>query len=477
MKLFSLIKNIKCRVIGNINLEISGLYHRDSEVNPGGLFFCLQGTTTNGELYARNAIENGAVAIVTQNELKNANIVQIIVKNARLAMSLIASNFYGNPSKKLSVVGVTGTNGKTTTTHILSDVFSKCGFSTAVVGTNGISYAGKKIDTQMTTPDPIELHKHFCDMVKKHVQYVFMEVSAHALDLYKVDGIMFDYMIFTNLTEDHLDYFISMDAYFNAKKKAFVSNKSKQALINVDDSYGKVLFDCIKMNKTTYSICDKADVFAVPQSINEGFQEFVIDGVKFKSPLIGKFNISNTLPAIYLLKELGFGLDKISELIYNLNPVAGRFNTITINGRLFVVDYAHTPDGLENVLKLCKSMNNNLKKLICVFGCGGNRETQKRKVMGEISTKIADFTVITSDNPRFEDRHLIAKQIEEGVINNNYKVVLDRREAIKFAYSISEHQDIILVAGKGAENYIDEQGIKTPYSDMEEIKKLRELNE
>lgn len=477
MKLFSLLKNIKCRVVGNLNIEISGLYHKDSEVKPNGLFFCLQGTNTSGELFVKNAVNNGAVAIVTQTELKNANVVQIIVNNARNAMSLIASSFYGDPAKKLKIIGVTGTNGKTTTTYIMQNLFSELGYKTAVVGTNGISYAGKIIDTQMTTPDPIELHKYFADMLKKQVSYVFMEVSAHALDLHKVDGIMFEFMIFTNLSEDHLDYFKTMGSYFNAKKKAFMPNRARRAIINIDDSYGKVLDCSINSNKYTYSICNRADILAEISGIENGYQMFDVNGIKFTSPLIGEFNVSNTLPAILILKILGYSLTKISELVSGLKPVAGRFNTILVNSRLVVVDYAHTPDGLENVLKLCCKLKTDNGRLICVFGCGGNRETQKRKIMGEISSKLADFTIITSDNPRFESRLSIAEQIESGIVNENYKIILDRTDAIKYAYEFSQPKDIILIAGKGAENYIDENGIKTPYSDMEEVEKLRVLNE
>lgn len=472
MKLYSLLKNIKCRVVGSYLVEVGGLYHNDKDVKSDGVFFCIKGENFNGSEFIKNAISNGAVAIVSENEISGLRgITQIIVRNVRKTMSLMACNFYGNPAGKLKILGVTGTNGKTTTTHILAGLLDGLGKNCGIIGTNGISVNGIQVDTGMTTPDPIELQKIFAKMVRRNIEYVCMEVSAHACYLDKLDGFVFDAMIFTNLTEDHLDFFKTMENYFMAKEKIFQSGHTKLAIINVDDDYGKRLAESINIPQITYSIYNNSDKKASDLKIKNYKQEFSFDNKKLVSPLLGEFNVYNLISAISCLNGLGFNLKNLQDLIFNLKQPAGRFNTMVINKKLFIIDYAHTPDGLENILRLCKQIADG-KKIISVFGCGGNRETQKRAKMGEISSKYADFTVITSDNPRFEDRETIAKEIEKGVINSNYIITLDRGEAIKIAYKMAEVGDLILVAGKGAENYIDEKGVKTPYSDFDEIKKL-----
>lgn len=472
MKLYSLLKNIKCRVFGSCLVNVSGLYHNDKEVKTGGVFFCINGKNNNGEEYAKSAVKNGAVAIVAENEIVGLRgITQIIVKNVRKTMSLMACKFYGSPADKLKIIGVTGTNGKTTTTHILAELLEKMGKKCGVVGTNGVLVNGIKYDIGMTTPDPIELQKIFAKMVRRGIEYVCMEVSAHACYLDKLDGFVFEAMIFTNLTEDHLDFFETMEKYFKAKEEIFQPKHTKLAIINVDDAYGKRLAKSIIVPKITYSIYSNSDEKTTGLKITDYKQEFCFDNFNLTSPLLGEFNVYNLVSAISCLKALKFSLENLQEMVSLLKPIAGRFNTKVINKKLFIVDYAHTPDGLENVLKLCKQIANG-KKVISVFGCGGDRETQKRSKMGEISSKNADFTVITSDNPRFEDRERIAKDIERGMINSNYIINLNRREAIKFAYKIAGVGDLILVAGKGAENYIDEKGVKIPYSDIEEINKL-----
>lgn len=472
MKLFQLLKNIKCRVFGSMDIEISGLYHCDKDVKKDGLFFCLDGKETSGEKFAENAIRNGAVAIVAKRELKNTHgVTQILVSNVRKIMSLIASNFYDNPARKLKIIGVTGTNGKTTTTHMICDMINYLGKKCAVIGTNGVMFCGKKIDTGMTTPDPIELHKIFSKLVHENVEYVCMEASAHAIFLNKLDGFIFEIVIFTNLTEDHLDYFETMENYYNAKKKLFSLAHSKLALINIDDSYGDRLFKSINMPKFAYSINKQSDYHAQNLGIKNFMQVFSINGEKVKTNFLGQFNIYNLTSAFMCVEKLGLKVKDSQSIINSINQVAGRFNTFVINKKLFIVDFAHTPDGLENVLKLCKGIAKD-GKVISLFGCGGNRETQKRSKMGEISSKYADFTIISSDNPRFENREKIAKDIECGMLNSNYIIILDRKEAIKYSDKISKQGDVILIAGKGAENYIDELGVKTEYSDFEEIKKL-----
>lgn len=477
MRLYSLVKNLNCRVFGNRSVNITGLYHKDIEVKDGGLFFCLRGTKVDGVDFVKSAIKNGAVAVVVEQELPQMyGVTQVIVKNSREAMSVIACNYFGNPANKLKLIGVTGTNGKTTVTNLLSDVLGKLSKKVAVVGTNGVFIDGAKYETNLTTPDPIELQKYFSVMVKRKIEYVCIEVSAHAIDLFKIAGLKFEIGVFTNLTEDHLDYFKTMEKYYLAKQNFFSSRYIKHAIINIDDSYGKRLFEGIKVPKNTYSIVNESDCVGCDIKTNRGKQSFVVGNKNITINLLGEFNIYNTLAVFMACKILGFDEDLVIDALSKTQAVDGRFNLFEVYGRCFVVDYAHTPDGLKNILKACKLLAGS-GKLISVFGCGGNREVQKRAKMGEISTKIADFSIFTSDNPRFEKKAAILKDIERGATNKNYKVVEDRKMAIKESFKISSFGDVVVIAGKGAENYIDEMGVKIPYSDKEQILKLGGVNE
>ena len=476
MKLYTLLKNVNCRVLGNTVVEIKGLYHKDTEVKEGGLFFCLRGTRVDGTDFVFSAIKNGAVAIVLEQELPNlSGVTQIIVKNARETMSLLACKFNNFPASKLKLIGVTGTNGKTTTTNMIAHVLEGVGKKTAIVGTNGIFIKGKKYDTGLTTPDPIELQKYFSLMVKNKIEYVCMEVSAHAIDLHKIDGCKFAMAVFTNLTEDHLDYFKTMERYFETKSKLFSKKYTEFAVINLDDNYGKLLSQSINIDNFTYSTIETSSTcFADKINLTSVGQEFCFNNNKIQLKFAGKFNVSNALASICVLKKLGLSDCEIVNGLSSMNPVEGRFNSFLVNERLVIVDYAHTPDGLKNVLMACKDIAGN-KKVYSVFGCGGNRETQKRSIMGEISSKFADFTIITTDNPRFETRWSIANDIKQGIKNNNFLIELDRPQAIKLAIEKSDKGDVVLIAGKGAEPYIDENGTKIPYSDLQEVEKLRRL--
>lgn len=474
MKLYYLLKNINARVLGNTIVDIKGLYHKDTEVKEGGLFFSLRGTKVDGNSYVVSAIKNGAVAIVTEQEIQNlTGVTQIIVKNARETMSILACKFYGNPANKLCIVGVTGTNGKTTITNMIAHVLEYSGEKCATVGTNGVKIDGTTYDTGMTTPDPIELQKYFALMVRHKVRYVCMEVSAHAIDLHKIDGFSFRCVVFTNLTEDHLDYFKTMQRYFEAKARLFTKKYTNFAAINLDDEYGKQLVERINIPYVTYSIYREATYQASKIKLVGAGQKFKVnDGFDVSLKVAGNFNVSNALAAIAVLKELGVDEPTIIFALAGMNAVEGRFNTIMVNDVLVIIDYAHTPDGLKNILVSARQLAKS-GKLISVFGCGGNRDALKRSVMGEISEQIADFTIITSDNPRFEKREAIAKDIESGMKKETHVIELDRPSAIKKAISMASAGDVVVVAGKGAEPYIDENGVKIPYSDMAEVEKLR----
>lgn len=473
MKLYSLLKSINCRVFGTTVLDITGLYHSDTSVKENGLFFCLRGTRADGKDFVLSAIKNGAVAIVTEQEIAGINsVTQIIVKNARETMSLLACRFYGNPAEKLKIIGVTGTNGKTTITNMIYHTVTALGKKCALIGTNGIYFGNTHFDTGMTTPDPIDLQRYFSIMVKNKVEYVAMEVSAHAIALSKTDGFRFEQVIFTNLTPDHLDFFKDMESYFSAKAKLFSKKYTSLAIINRDDPYGERLLGSINLNAIGYAINEKAELTAENIVVSGRGQSFYVGENKVEIRMLGKFNVYNALAAIASLENLGFSRQDIIPALGSMEAVEGRFNFEKIGKKTFIVDYAHSPDGLKNVLLTCREIAGE-SKVLCVFGCGGNRDSEKRPIMGELSTRLADFTIITSDNPRFEKREAIARDIESGAVGKNYKIVLDRKEAIREAYELANDGDIILVAGKGAENYIDENGVKIPYSDKAEISKLR----
>ena len=473
MKLFALTKNLHCRIVGNSGVEIKGLYHKDTEVKTGGLFFCLRGTQVDGVNFVFSAIKNGAVAIVVEQEISNiSGVAQVIVKDAREAMSLIACRFFGNPADKLKIIGVTGTNGKTTITTMISKVLEYAGHKTAVVGTNGIVLSGVKHNTGMTTPDPIELQRYFSIMVRQKVEYVCMEVSAHAIDLKKICGIRFVGCIFTNLTEDHLDYFKDLSRYFLAKAKLFSRVFTNFAVINIDDDYGRKLCESINIPFKTYAINNDADIVASNIQMQGASQIFKVENIDYMLNLAGKFNVSNALAVIMVCRELGIAEDVIKAGLQQIEHIEGRFNTFLVQGKMVVVDYAHTPDGLKNVLMASREIAEG-NKVISVFGCGGNRDREKRAIMGEISSRLADFTVITTDNPRFEKREDIISDIKKGVVGENYLVEIDRVTAIKKAIDYAKSGDVVLIAGKGAEPYIDENGHKIPYSDLKEIEKYR----
>lgn len=474
MKLFYLLKNINCRVLGNQNIDILGLFHRDTEVKSGGMFFCLRGTNVDGNDYALSAIKNGAVAIVTDSEIKGiSGITQIIVKNTREAMSLISSKYFGNPSKKLKIIGVTGTNGKTTVSSMIYQILKFNGKRSALIGTNGIEFLEHKFETGMTTPDPIELNHYFSLMVKNRIEYVCMEISAHAIDLKKIEGIVFESIIFTNLSEDHLDYFKTIERYFAVKSSIFNQKYTKIAIFNIGDEFGSLLCSRINMPKLTYAINKSADYMADDISSSSSGQTFKLNKtIDVEIPLLGRFNISNALASISAIESLGFDESFWRPALNVLHQIDGRFNQIMVGGALVVVDFAHTPDGLLNILSSAKELAKG-NKLIAVFGCGGNRETQKREIMGEISSKIADFLIITSDNPRFEKREKIAEDIVRGIKTQNYLIELDRSKAIEKAIFMANKGDVIVIAGKGSEMFIEENGEKIPFNDMAYVEKLR----
>ena len=475
MKLNKLIKNLDVeKIIGNTDVEIESICVDSKEVGQNSLFFCIKGENSDGHEFIKQAENYGAIAVVCERQI-DTSLTQIIVKNSRIAMSVIASEFYGRADKELKIVGITGTNGKTTTSFMLYEIFKKAGIKCAVIGTLGSFYDGGSIEPSLTTPDPIELHRQFRIMREKNVKVVIMEVSAHALYYDKLHGISFETVVFTNLTQDHLDFFHGMEEYKKAKLKLFNELSSTYVVSNVDDEAGR---EIIKLNKKaiSYGVNNPSDVFAISIEQSNKGMKFVINlfdlvydvDIEF----LGEFNVYNALAAATTSALMGVKPDKIIRALNNMQSVSGRLEKVYGQEFSVYVDYAHTPDGLEKSLKALKQKCEG--KLVCVFGCGGNRDKDKRSKMGRISGEVADFTVITSDNPRFEEPMEIMNEIERGMltVSKNYVLVQERYQAIEYALNLMREKDILLVAGKGCENYQEILGIKRLYNDKDTIEEL-----
>lgn len=475
MKLNKLVRNLDVeKIIGNTDLEIENICVDSKKVGQSSLFFCIKGENSDGHEFVKQAENYGAVAVVCERQI-NTSLTQVIVKNSRIAMSVIASEFYGRADKELKIVGITGTNGKTTTSFMLYEIFKKAGIKCAVIGTLGSFYEGCSIEPSLTTPDPIELHRQFRKMRDKNVKVVIMEVSAHALYYDKLHGISFETVVFTNLTQDHLDFFHSMEEYKKAKLKLFNELSSTYVVSNVDDETGR---EIIKFNKKaiSYGVNNPSDVFAISIEQSNKGMKFVINlfdlvydvDIEF----LGEFNVYNALAAATTSALMGVKPDKIIRALNTMQSVSGRLEKVYGQEFSVYVDYAHTPDGLEKSLKALRQKSEG--KLVCVFGCGGNRDKDKRSKMGRISGEFADFTVITSDNPRFEEPMDIMNEIERGMltVSKNYVLVQERYQAIEYALNLMREKDILLVAGKGCENYQEVLGIKRLYNDKDTIEEL-----
>ncbi len=472
MKLKTLIEDLPIKkIIGNTEIEIENLQTDSNSVTHGSLYICLAGRDFDGHSFVRQVELYGGAAVITEKEL-DVNITQVVVENCRFAMSFIASVFYGHPEKDMKIIGVTGTNGKTTTTHIIKNILDEAGIKCGLIGTLGTYFGDKYLEPSLTTPDPFVLYKTLGEMKKCGVKVVAMEVSAHALALDKVSCLKFDVGVFTNLSQDHLDFFVNMENYKKAKLKMFENGICKYIVSNSDDETGLELIR--RGGKTvSYGIDNPADVFAIEIEQYQTGTRFVcnlfdyIFDVDLK--LIGLFNVYNALAAATAAALVGVQPEKIVDGLKNMNNVSGRLELVYNEKFAVFLDYAHTPDGLDKSLKALK--NSCGGRLICVFGCGGNRDKGKRRVMGRISGENADFTVITSDNPRYEEPMEIIGEIEKGMleVSKNYVVVQDRKEGIKYALCAAGKGDTVLIAGKGSEKYQEILGIKQVYNDKDTV--------
>jgi len=483
MKLIEITEAVNYRkMTGNTDIEIKGITSNSRQAGEGFLFCAVRGDNTDGHNYIDSAITNGANSILLEDipEKISENITYIEVENSMQATPLVAANFYSNPTKEITLIGITGTNGKTTTTYILDSIWKKNKLKSGIIGTIEISYNGIKQSSSMTTPDSIELSRILSEMSENNVNYVSMEVSSHALDRHRADGCHFNGAIFTNLTQDHLDYHGNLENYYNSKKKLFTdllknSKKTgKIAVINIDDEYGLKLVNETECRVLTYSIkSGNGDIYPSQYEISsKGIRAEIITPkgkVNLNSSLIGEHNLYNILSAIGIAIELNTPVMVIEDALSGYINVPGRLERVENDMGINVfVDYAHTPDALENVLNTLTPLKKG--RIITLFGCGGDRDKGKRPKMGKIAASLSDYTIITSDNPRTEDPEIILDEIEAGIktkqADNTYYIkVSDRKEAIKIALHDANPGDIVLIAGKGHENYQIIGNEKTDFND------------
>lgn len=469
-------------IVGKTEREIAALVSDSRQAGPASLYVAVQGTLADGHDYIDAAADKGAEVIVCEKlpgEI-NADVTYILVQDSARALGKLAANFYGNPSEKLSLIGITGTNGKTSVTTMLFDIFKNLGFKSALISTVEYRIADKILPSTHTTPDVITLNKLLSQAVDAGCEYAFMEVSSHGIHQRRTEGLNFKVAGFTNISHDHLDYHHTFSEYLKTKKQ-FFDNLSPDAvaITNLDDKNGSVMLQNTKAKKKSYALKTMADYHG--KVIEADFNGMLMNfqGREFWTTFSGKFNAYNLLLAYAVAVECGFDTEDVLKAISTLSRVKGRFETLKSDGGIFfVIDYAHTPDALDNILESINEIRTKNERLITVFGCGGDRDHEKRPEMGKIATRKSTLAIITSDNPRTEKPEDIIKEIEAGVEPQNYSKytsIPDRRDAIKMAIKFAEPKDIILVAGKGHENYQEINGERVHFDDKETVLELARM--
>jgi UDP-N-acetylmuramoyl-L-alanyl-D-glutamate--2,6-diaminopimelate ligase len=473
VKLETLIGKIEKKSVSKIiGLEITGIKYDSRQVSRGDLFVAIKGFKTDGHLYIGKAMENGASAVVIEDEKYCSDQYPwIFVANSRSALADLSAAFYDYPSRKFTLIGVTGTNGKTTTTNLIAKIFEDQGKKVGLIGTIHNRIGDKIIPVERTTPESSDLQKLFQEMVENDVNYVVMEVSSHALDLERVRGSEFDIAVFTNLTQDHLDYHQTMEEYYQAKAKLFKGMGTKNvkfAVINGDDSWGQKLLKETESAKISYGIDYEVDVKAENIKISASGVSYHIGTNPVKLQLTGKFNVYNSLAALTVALAEGVSLKDAIASLEKVSGIAGRFQLVEgTEDFAVIVDYAHTPDSLVNILTTAREFARG--RIITVFGCGGDRDRSKRPLMGKAAAQYSDYCIVTSDNPRSEDPERIIKDIlpglEEIMDKDKYQTIIDRKRAIEEAINLARKDDIIIIAGKGHETYQEIKGRKYPFDD------------
>ena len=475
MKLKELLQGINILACtADLDTEISDIAYDSRKVQPGGAFMAISGFTSDGNRFIPMAMDKGAAVVVTAKKPK-MDVPYVLVDNDRLALAMLGTNFYGKPAEAMTMIGITGTNGKTSVTLLLKQVLEETlGAKVGLIGTMGALVGDEHIHSDRTTPESLELQGLFAKMRDAGCTHVVMEVSSHALTLDRVGGIHFDVAAFTNLTEDHLDFHKTMDAYCDAKAMLF--ERSSKAVINLDDSYAHRMLEKAKCPVVTTSVRGMGNLNAKNLELHaEGIRfdaaPVIGKSVEVALPIPGKFTVYNALTVLGIARSLGISLEDSAAALAKAKGVKGRIEVVPTPGKPWsvLIDYAHTPDGLENVLSSVKDFCKG--RVISVFGCGGDRDPIKRPIMGEIGVKLADFAIITSDNPRTEDPLAIIDDILKGVDPSMgpYVVVPERRTAIRYAMDIAKKDDIIVLAGKGHETYQEINNVKYHLDEREEV--------
>ena len=489
MKLDELIEYLDYKDLINFkNIDITGISYNSKTTKKGDIFVCLVGEHTDGHEFAKSAIENGAAALLVERKVEGTKIPQVVVSSTRHKIADIADRFYSSPSKGINLIGITGTNGKTTVTHLIQKIFEENNQKCALIGTLGykLSSNGEYRDAKHTTPQAPELQATL-RMIKdvEKIDNVVMEVSSHALEQNRVGGCRFNGAVFTNLTQDHLDYHITMDNYIKAKALLFEHLKEGDfAVINADDEFGDRFISVVPegVKVYTYGVRQQSDVMARNINFSLNGAEFTLvenaKEHKVNLHMNGMFSVYNVLAAVTAALAIGIDIETALKALQNVKGVAGRFEVV-VKKPLVIVDYAHTPDGLENVLKSAREITPEDGKLICLFGCGGDRDATKRPKMGAIAEKLADKIVITSDNPRTEDPQTIITDIIAGLKSVNTESVIvepDRGAAIALLKTIANNNDVVLIAGKGHEDYQILKDRTIHFDDREEARKVFEVS-
>ncbi|MFQ6752458.1 MAG: UDP-N-acetylmuramoyl-L-alanyl-D-glutamate--2,6-diaminopimelate ligase [Clostridia bacterium] len=471
MKLYDIIENLKFIGIKNYKeIDIDALSCDSKEIMNNGIYFCIKGLSQDGHEFARESITNGAVCLVVERYL-DIPITQILVEDVRSTMSYISSIFFATYKSKMKFVGISGTNGKTTSTYLVRDILTKMGKKVGLIGTQGIFIGSLMLPNKLTTPDPIDLHRTIRDMENNNCEYCVMEVSAHSIALNKIDNIYYDVVGLTNITKDHLDYFITMENYTKCKSSLFDSSHAKMGVVNFNTKEGRDIKKKANIEILSFGQDGELKLIESKQTMKGSIFkiEYQNKSHLVKTNLMGEYNISNIMMAISVLINLGFDIKEIVRTITdNEFIIPGRFNILNVPTDYHVmVDYAHTPDGIKNVLSAVKKMPIN--RIITVFGCGGNRDKTKRGEMGDMALSLSDYVIVTSDNPRDENPEMIIDDIVRDIDSKNMVRITDRRSAIEYALTIAKPNDIVAILGKGAETYQEIKGVKYHYSDYDVV--------
>jgi len=460
----------KVRIIGDQNTDIQNICIDSRKVKQGDLFICTPGLRMDAHKFAPQAVESGAVALLVDHEL-DLDVAQIVVEDVRCALSYVAAQFHDNPARKVHMIGITGTKGKTTTSFLIKSILEEAGKKVGLIGTVCSMIGEEVIPAKLTTPDPVDTQAMLAQMVDAGVEYVIMEVSAHALALDRLTGIQFEVGAFSNFSQDHLDFFDSMDSYFDCKMRFFEPCMTEKLVYNLDDDRVGAGMSALGREALRIGIREGSDIYANDIEINECGTNFLMSWhkhfrVSVQLKLAGIFNVYNALLAAGICIQLGISPEDICRGLEDVRAVPGRIELLeTGTPYRVILDYAHSPDSLENILKAVRQTAKG--RMICLFGCGGNRDSAKRPMMGEIAGELADFCILTSDNPRNEDPMEILAAIEEGINGTGceYVIIENRREAIKYALENAQPGDVVVLAGKGHETYQEIKGVRYPFNE------------